>query len=541
MAQWSHEDRTLHAKIVYYGPALGGKTTNLESLRDATDPRGQRKLLSIHTTDDRTLLFDLLAAQLDDIFGYRLILRLFGVPGQVRYDIARKVVLAGADAIVFVADSRVGREEQNRWSLQNLQMNMRANRLDSARVPVIYQFNKQDLSDAATPDEVASWLRIPRDGAFEAVATEGRGVLPTFKAANRSMLESLLSGSDDAALAKIDPREIGPQLDAAFAPFVARQEWDARCDRPEEGGSQSFRERLVFKGAEPLQESIRTTVRLGERFTTSSARISRLEWEVEAYRSLCRAQLESGAGAAGVVADAVDAAAVSLIHLSNDGGPVLDRIYGKKAEPLLSSEWGRRMVREMCAAREPQVIADLHRECRDHDARQALLGVKGVAALPVASNPARLMLVYSQLPDGLFEAMEMRFLAAAAGLIGAGLRQADQSRELRGQGESLLRMREGLRDMEASHHGFLRGASHHSLEMLAEIREAAVFLRDKRSQGRKRAEALATIVDSAETLWDRQEELIGTSESMQEQVARLLRLIEAQREDETEEEVCNAG
>jgi hypothetical protein len=95
--------------------------------------------------------------------------------------------------------------------------------------------------------------------------------------------------------------------------------------------------------------------------------------------------------------------------------------------------------------------------------------------------------------------------------------------------------------MEASHHGFLRGISHHSLEMLADIRDAAVFLRDRRSQGRKRAEALATIVDSSETLRHRQEELIGTSERMQEQVERLLSLLEARREDETDKEVCNAG
>ncbi len=541
MAQWSHQYRTLHAKIVYYGPALGGKTANLESLRVATDPGGRCKMLSVHTTDDRTLFFDVLQVQIDDLFGYRMVLRLFGVPGQVRYDAARKVVLSGADAIVFVADSRVGREEQNRWSLQNLQMNMRANRLDSARVPVVYQFNKQDLPDAATPEEVAAWLSIPREEAFEAVATEGRGVLPTFAAANRLMLESLLKSGECAALANIDPREIGPQLDGAFAPFIARQEWAARCDRPERECSGHTRERLVFKGEELLQEAIRTGVKLGERLCSASSSISLLEWEAAAYRALCRSQIDAGAGAAGVVADAVESAAVSLIHVGNDGWPVLDRIYGKGEEPLLSSERGRQLARELCAAREPRIIADLHRECPDHDSRRSLLGIRGVAALPVPSHPARLMLVYSQLPDGAFEAAQMRFLSTAAGLVGAGLRQAALGRELRGHGERLSRMREGLRDVEASHHGFLRGISHHSLEILADIRDAAVSLRDRRSQGRKRAEALAAIVDSSETLRDRQEELIGTSARMQEQVETLLRLLETQHEDANEEEVCNAG
>jgi GAF domain-containing protein len=349
-----------------------------------------------------------------------------------------------------------------------------------------------------------------------------------------------VKGSDDSALAAIDLDELDPQLDAAFAPFAARQEWAARGDGSDGGESLRGREKLVFKGDEPLQESIRTAVRLAERIATAASTSYRIEWEAASYRSLCRSRLESGAGAAGVVADAVDAAAVSLISIPDGEEPVLDRIYGKSEEPLLSSEWGRCTVREMSSAGEPRIVADLHRECEDREGRRALLGIKGVAAVPVASNPARLMLVYSQLPDGAFEEAELRFLMAAAGIIGAGLRHAGLSKELREQDDRASRIRDGLRDMEASHHGFLRGISQHSLEMLAAIRDAAVLLRDRRSQGRRRSEALATIVDSAEILRDRQEELIGTSERLQEQVGRLLRLMEAQSEEQ-DEEVCNAG
>ena len=160
MAQWSRKDRTLYTKLVYYGPAFGGKTTNLQSLHRITDPRGQHKLLSVKTADDRTLFFDLLPFDLGDILGYQVAMKLYTVPGQVRYDTTRQVVLAGADAVVFVADSTAGREDQNVWSLQNLQMNMRAKRLDPARVPVLFQFNKQDLPDeAAPPEEVAAMAR----------------------------------------------------------------------------------------------------------------------------------------------------------------------------------------------------------------------------------------------------------------------------------------------------------------------------------------------------------------------------------------------
>jgi signal recognition particle receptor subunit beta len=547
MAQWSHAKRTLHAKIVYYGPALGGKTANLESLRDATDPRGLRKLLSIQTTDDRTLFYDLLTVELEDILGYRIVVRLFGVPGQVRYDAARKVVLPGADAIVFVADSRVGREEQNRWSLQNLQMNMRANRLAGSGVPVIYQFNKQDLADAATPEEVAGWLRIPREEAFTAVATEGRGVLSTFKAASRLMLENLLTHGDDEALSKFDVREIGPQVEAAFAPFVARQEWRVRCAAASDGDSHGSRESLVFKGEELLQDSIRTSARLGERFLATSSRACDLQREAEAYRALCDARLAEGAGITGVVTDAISAAAVSLVRISDGGQPVLDSICGRAEDPLLATAWGRRMVSELCMAREPCIIADLHRECADPEARRAVVGIRAVAVVPVESSLPRLMLVYAALPDGAFSKREMRYLETAAGLIGAGLQRADLPRELQGHGEKLLQIRDGLRDMEASQHGFLRGISHRSQELLADVHDAAVFLRDKRSQGRKRIEALATIIDSVETLQDQQEELICTSERMQERVEMMLRLIDGRREDEvenpdlSEREVINAG
>ena len=120
MAQWNHVDKTLYAKLVYYGPAFGGKTSNLEALHRLTDPSGRQNLLSVKTAGDRTLFFDLLPFDLGSILGYQVGIKIYTVPGQVRYDTTRQIVLAGADAVVFVADSTAEREEQNnRMALNN--------------------------------------------------------------------------------------------------------------------------------------------------------------------------------------------------------------------------------------------------------------------------------------------------------------------------------------------------------------------------------------------------------------------------------------
>ena len=149
MARWSREDKTLHAKVVYYGPACGGKTANLEALHRVADTRHGHELLTVNTQKDSTLFFDLLPFELDDVLGCRISIKLYTVPGQVRYDATRKVVLGEADAIVFVADSCPSRREQNVWSMQNLRMNMRAKDVDPERVPILFQINKRDVPDAA--------------------------------------------------------------------------------------------------------------------------------------------------------------------------------------------------------------------------------------------------------------------------------------------------------------------------------------------------------------------------------------------------------
>ena len=171
MARWSRDDKTVHAKVVYYGPARGGKTTNLETLHRVADARRRHEMLTIQTRKDSTLFFDLLPIDLDDVLGHRVEVKLYTVPGLVRLDATRKVVLSGADVIVFVADSRSSQREKNIWSLQNLRMNMRAKKVDPERVPILFQINKRDADDAAPAAVVAEWLGVQDEQVIPAVAT----------------------------------------------------------------------------------------------------------------------------------------------------------------------------------------------------------------------------------------------------------------------------------------------------------------------------------------------------------------------------------
>ena len=196
MAQWNLTDRILYAKLVYYGPALGGKTTNLRALHNVTDPHNRERLVSVNTADDRTLFFDLLPFELGSVLGYKVALKLYTVPGQVRYDATRRVVLAGADAVVFVADSDSVREHDNRQAWENLLQSMRATRLDPAAVPILVQFNKRDLAGAASEKVMGEWFGMD----------PGLGVPAVLARRIVALLDGRLAGCVTAALQEeVDP------------------------------------------------------------------------------------------------------------------------------------------------------------------------------------------------------------------------------------------------------------------------------------------------------------------------------------------------
>lgn len=183
--------REINCKIVYYGPGLGGKTTNLKHIYDITSPENKGKLISLATETERTLFFDFLPIDLGEIRGFRIRFHLYTVPGQVFYDASRKLILKGADGVVFVADSQEQRLDANLESVSNLRLNLKEQGFDLAKMPYVLQLNKRDLSNAMPVDHLKKLLLLKGEPVFESVATEGLGVLETLKAIARQVLIEL--------------------------------------------------------------------------------------------------------------------------------------------------------------------------------------------------------------------------------------------------------------------------------------------------------------------------------------------------------------
>ena len=156
MVQFENQYRQIKVKIVYYGPALGGKTTCLQHIHRITDPQRRTRLYSLNTASDRTLFFDLLSLNLGRIRGYRLAIQLYTVPGQVQYNATRRTVLAGADGVVFVADSQRDQQDANLQSFANLKENLEANGIDPQSQPLVLQYNKRDLANLVPVDDVTA-------------------------------------------------------------------------------------------------------------------------------------------------------------------------------------------------------------------------------------------------------------------------------------------------------------------------------------------------------------------------------------------------
>jgi len=171
----------INAKVVYYGPALSGKTTNLEQIYERMPSNSKGKMVSMKTRTDRTLFFDFLPLELGDINGYRTRMLLYTVPGQVYYNATRKLVLKGADAVVFVADSAASKLAENIESLRNLEENLNELALTLDTMPWVIQYNKRDLPDAAPVDTLDSELNLLGVPSFDAIATQGAGVYETFQ------------------------------------------------------------------------------------------------------------------------------------------------------------------------------------------------------------------------------------------------------------------------------------------------------------------------------------------------------------------------
>ncbi|WP_243287104.1 MULTISPECIES: GTP-binding protein [Geothrix] len=187
----NYASREINCKIVYYGPGLCGKTTNIQWIYEQANPDKKGKLVSLATETDRTLFFDFLPLDMGTVKGFKVRFHLYTVPGQVFYDASRKLILRGCDGIIFVADSQKARMEANIESIANLATNLKENGFDVRNIPYVLQLNKRDMPSAVPVAEMERLLRFRSEPMIEAVASQGTGVIETLKAAARQILMEL--------------------------------------------------------------------------------------------------------------------------------------------------------------------------------------------------------------------------------------------------------------------------------------------------------------------------------------------------------------
>ena len=190
----NYSSREINCKIVYYGPGLCGKTTNLQYIYERTNPEAKGKMISLATETERTLFFDFLPLSLGEIRGFKTRFHLYTVPGQVFYDASRKLILKGVDGVVFVADSQLERMEANLESVENLRTNLAEQGYDLDKIPYVVQYNKRDLPNAVSVDELSRAVNPRNVPSFPAIAPTGVGVFDTLKAVAKQVLTQLKKG-----------------------------------------------------------------------------------------------------------------------------------------------------------------------------------------------------------------------------------------------------------------------------------------------------------------------------------------------------------
>jgi signal recognition particle receptor subunit beta len=187
--------REINCKIVYYGPGLCGKTTNLQYIYNRTNPEAKGKMISLATETERTLFFDFLPLEIGEIRGFKTRFHLYTVPGQVFYDASRKLILKGVDGVVFVADSQMLRSEANIESMENLRTNLAEQGYNLDTLPYVIQYNKRDMPNVSSVEELRRLLNTGRVPDFSAIATSGEGVFETLKSVAKLVLTELKRGA----------------------------------------------------------------------------------------------------------------------------------------------------------------------------------------------------------------------------------------------------------------------------------------------------------------------------------------------------------
>jgi len=210
MAIFNYKKREISAKIVYYGPALCGKTTNVQYIHQKLNPRQRGELVSLATDADRTLFFDFLPIELENVGGFKTRFQIYTVPGQVYYNSTRKAVLTGVDGVIFVADSQASMEQENLESFNNLIENLKYYNRDISQIPLIIQYNKRDLNDVMSVEDLDRLFNQPQRLSFSASAVTGNGVLQTLTACCKQVLQDLKNKSKRTEQGGTSKPEIRP-------------------------------------------------------------------------------------------------------------------------------------------------------------------------------------------------------------------------------------------------------------------------------------------------------------------------------------------
>ncbi len=191
----NYNSKEINCKVVYFGPAMGGKTANLQYVYNQTAPGSKSKLITLQTENERTLFFDFLPLALGTLRGFKIRFHLYTVPGQSYYDASRKLILRGVDGIVFVCDSQVDRMEANAESFASLVSTLEEQGHEISKIPIVFQYNKRDIPNVCSVEEMSKVLNQFGTPEFEAVAIEGKGVLETLKSLTKLILAELKGSS----------------------------------------------------------------------------------------------------------------------------------------------------------------------------------------------------------------------------------------------------------------------------------------------------------------------------------------------------------
>jgi len=421
MVDIQHRDRTIKVKLVYYGPAVGGKTTNLKVLHEQALAQRRGQFVSVNSAQDRTILCDLLPLRSGGFRGYDLKLQLVAVPGQAMYSATRRIVVKGADGVVFVANSASDRWHENLQSLQEMVSNLVTHRLDPTRMPLVFQYNKRDLPDVVPVQALSRALNGRNAPELPAVAMRGDGVLETFTSILQHSLQEICrqfpvlqlppgqtveSWTKEAVLGMFGQLHIGePTEEVVLDPAELGLEED---DEPAPEGPGHLKLRIAAPGeparADGAPAEIRSAESLAESYAAASAELGLVVDDLREERDLARVRLDEVRRALELATEAPGGASIdervrrilrvfvkaagangATLWLSSAETSQVLTLPPLEADPLSRTVWGAAHLEELSALPEPQVEEAVSEPELAAALRSGPPSFEAVAAVPLRS------------------------------------------------------------------------------------------------------------------------------------------------------------